>query len=169
MSGRLRDWHIGSRKSNFHRLNNCSFPQLSSFPMSFSHILDIISCPGFQLYISIRHFYVESKRERMKKLNCVLIQTEGKTMDLYMKEREGKLNADCQSRSPMPIISAELLAWGQARQMGAGAAGGGRRSQWGPQATSHQPRARACQPRTLEKPPGQIRSQHSPFGPRFSK
>jgi len=42
---------------------------------------------------------VESKRERMKKLNCLSIQREGKTMNLYMKEREGKLNADCQSRS----------------------------------------------------------------------
>jgi len=28
-----------------------------------------------------------------------------KTMDLYMKEREGKPNADCQSRSPMPRAS----------------------------------------------------------------
>ena len=55
-------------------------------------------------------------------------------MELYTKEKEGKLNADCQSRSPMPSTSAELScsAWGQARQMGAGEAGGGRRGQWGP-------------------------------------
>jgi len=48
-------------------------------------------------------------------------------MDLYMKEREGKSNADCQSRSPMRRTSAEpsSLPWGQARPMGAGEAGGG--------------------------------------------
>jgi hypothetical protein len=57
-----------------------------------------------------------------------------KTIDLYTKEREGKLNSDCQSRSPMPSISAEPSSspWGQARPMRAGEAGGGRRSQWGP-------------------------------------
>jgi len=56
------------------------------------------------------------------------------TMNLYTKEREGKLNAECQSRSPMPSISAEpsSLPRGQARPMGAGEAGGGRRGQWGP-------------------------------------
>jgi len=66
-------------------------------------------------------------------------------MDLYMKEREGKLNADCQSRSPMPSTSAEpsSLPWGQVMPMGAGEAGGGKRGEWGPQATSHQPHGRA--------------------------
>ena len=60
-------------------------------------------------------------------------------MDLYMKEREGKPNADCQSRSPMPSTSAEpsSLPWGQARPMGASEANGGR------------------------KPPGQIPSQQN--------
>jgi hypothetical protein len=56
-------------------------------------------------------------------------------MDLYMKEREGKPNADCQSRSPMPSTSAEPSSspWGQARPMGqarlvgAGEANGGRK------------------------------------------
>jgi len=64
-----------------------------------------------------------------------------KTMDLYMKEREGKPNADCQSRSPMPSTSAEPSSspWGQARPTGASEAGGGRRGQWGPQATGHMP------------------------------
>jgi len=71
----------------------------------------------------------------MKKLNCLSIQREGKTKDLYMKEREGKLNADCQSWSPMPSTSAALSAWGQARQMGAGEANGGRK----PPATGHMP------------------------------
>jgi len=62
-------------------------------------------------------------------------------MDLYIKEREGKPNADCQSRSPMPSTSAEPSSspWGQARPMGAGEAGGGRRGQWGPQATGLMP------------------------------
>jgi len=73
-------------------------------------------------------------------------------MDLYMKEREGKPNADCQSRSPMPSTSAEPSSspwgqtrptgaseadrgkrgrWGQARLVGAGETGGGRRGWWG--------------------------------------
>src|SRR5882757_2710361 len=83
-----------------------------------------------------------------------------KTMDLYMKEREGKPNADCQSRSPMPSTSAEPSCspwgqarpmgaseagggrrgwWGQARPMGAGEAGGGRRGHWGPEAAGPNP------------------------------
>jgi len=77
-----------------------------------------------------------------------------KTMDLYMKEREGKPNADCQCRSPMPSTSAEPSSsrWGQGRPMGAGEAnggsigqwgqarlGGGRRSQSGLPATGHMP------------------------------
>ena len=84
----------------------------------------------------------------MKKMNCLSIQREGKTMDLYIKEREGKLNADCQSRSPMPNTSAEPSSspWGQARPMGA---------------VSHRPHARARQHQTLGKPPGQIPSQHN--------
>ena len=96
-------------------------------------------------------------------------------MELYTKEREGKPNADCQSRSPMPSTSAEFSfsAWGQARQMRAGKAGGGRRDWWG-QATSmwvasHWPGARVLQHRGPRKPPSQIPSQHSPFGPRPSK
>jgi len=73
-------------------------------------------------------------------------------MDLYMKEREGKPNAECQSRSPMPSTSAEPSSspwgqarptwaseadrgkrgrWGQARLVGAGETGGGRRGWWG--------------------------------------
>jgi hypothetical protein len=90
-----------------------------------------------------------------------------KTMDLYTKEREGKLNADFQSRSPMPSISAEPSSspWGQARPMGAGEAGGGRRDWWEQArpmgAVSHRPHARARQHRTLVKPPGQVRSQQN--------
>jgi len=56
-----------------------------------------------------------------------------KTMDVYMKEREGKPNADCQSRSPMPSTSAEPSSspWGQARPTGASEANGGKRGWWG--------------------------------------
>jgi hypothetical protein len=37
-----------------------------------------------------------------------------KIMNLYTKEREGKLHANCQSRSPKPSTSAEASssAWG---------------------------------------------------------
>jgi len=77
-------------------------------------------------------------------------------MDLYMKEREGKPNADCQSRSPKPEPNAEyqfravLVAMGageadrgkrgrqrqarpmgQARLVGAAVTGGGRLGWWG--------------------------------------
>jgi len=69
-----------------------------------------------------------------------------KTMDLYIKEREGKLNADCQSRSPMPSTGAEpppghggrrgrqrqARLMGASSLVGASEAGGGRRGQWGP-------------------------------------
>jgi len=83
----------------------------------------------------------EDDGEEEKMMNCLSIQREGKTMDLYMKEREGKPNADCQSRSPMPSTSAEPSSspWGQARPMGASEAGGGRRGWWWSQATGHMP------------------------------
>jgi len=79
-----------------------------------------------------------------------------KTMDLYMKEREGKPNADCQSRSPMPSTSAEPSSspWGQARPTGASEADGGKRDRWG--------QARlvgAGEANGGRKPPGQIPSQ----------
>jgi hypothetical protein len=74
-----------------------------------------------------------------------------------MKEREGKPNADCQSRSPMPSTSAEpsSLAWGQARPRGASDADRGKRDRWG--------QARlvgAGEANGGRKPPGQIPSQH---------
>jgi len=58
----------------------------------------------------------------MKKLKCLSIQRDGKTIDLYKKVREGKLNADCQSQSPMLSDSAKPSSspWGQARLVGAG-------------------------------------------------
>ena len=62
-------------------------------------------------------------------------------MDLYMKEREGKPNADCQSQNPMPSTSSAPTssAWGQAKLMWAGEAGGGRRGQRRLQASGHMP------------------------------
>jgi hypothetical protein len=92
-----------------------------------------------------------------------------------MKEREGKSNGDCKSQSPMPSTSAEPSSspWGLVRLMGVSKAGGGRRGWWGQGrpmgAVSHWPHARACQHQTLGKLPGQIPSQHSPFGPKFSR
>ena len=101
-----------------------------------------------------------------------------KTMDLYMKERR-----KTQCRLPKPEPNAEyqcravLLAMGageadrgkrgrqgQARPMGASEAGGGRRDRLG--------QARlvgAGEANGGRKPPGQIPSQHSPFGPRLSR
>jgi len=66
-----------------------------------------------------------------KKKNCLSIQREGKLWT-YIRKREGKLHADCQSWSPKPSTSAEpsSSAWGQARQMGAGEVDGGRRGWW---------------------------------------
>jgi len=49
----------------------------------------------------------EDDGEEEKTMNCLSIQREEKTMDLYMKEREGKRNANCQSQSPMPSTSVE--------------------------------------------------------------
>jgi len=108
----------------------------------------------------------------MKKMNCLSIQREGKTMDLYMKEREkenpmptAKAGAQCRVPvpSPPPRHGGRRGRWGQARLVGAGEAGGGRRGWWGQArpmgAVSHRPHARARQHRTLEKPPGQIPSQ----------
>jgi len=94
----------------------------------------------------------EDDGEEEKMMNCLSIQREGKLWTLYMKEREGKPNADCQSRSPMPSTSAKPSSspwgqarptgasetdrgkrgrWGQARLVGAGETGGGRRGWWG--------------------------------------
>jgi len=75
--------------------------------------------------------------------------------------------------SPPPRHGGRRGRWGQARPMGASEAARGRRDWWEqarPMGTaSHRPHARARQHRTLGKPPGQIPSQHSPFGPRLSR
>jgi len=106
---------------------------------------------------------VESKRERMKKLNCLSIQEKENTKLIHRKKTIlGE--AEYHNRSPKPSTSAAARPppqhggrrgwWGQARPMGA---------------VSHRPHARAFQHQTLGKPPGQIPSQHSPFGPRLSR
>ena len=77
-------------------------------------------------------------------------------MDLYTKEREGKLNADCQSRSLMPSTSAEPSSspWVAGEADGAGEAGGGRRGRWGQArpmgAVSHRLHVRSVRPNTTK-------------------
>jgi hypothetical protein len=64
-------------------------------------------------------------------MNCLPIQEKEKTIDLYMKDGEGKLHADCQSRSrvlvpsPPPHRGGTRGQWRQARSMGAGEVDGG--------------------------------------------
>jgi len=107
-------------------------------------------------------YHVESKRERMKKLNCLSIQREGKLRtDIWKREKENPMltaKAGAQCRVPVPgpppCHGGRRDWWGQARPMGT---------------VSHRPLARARQHQTLEKPPAQIPSQHSPFGPRLSR
>jgi hypothetical protein len=55
------------------------------------------------------------------------------TMDLHMKEREGKLNANCLSWSPLPSSRDEpfSLPLGQARPIGASQPSGGNCGRWG--------------------------------------
>jgi hypothetical protein len=90
---------------------------LSSTSMAYGLALPIVALPIVVLLLTRDddEFSVSPKRK--------------KTMDLYMKEREGKPNADCQSRSPMPSTSAEPSSsqWGQANLVGAGEANGGRK------------------------------------------
>jgi len=105
-------------------------------------------------------------KKMMEKMNCLSIQREGKLRTLYMKEREGKPNANCQSRSPMPSTSAELSSspWGQARPTGASEAD---RGKWGRQGQARL--VGTGEANGGSKLPGQIPSRHSPFGPRLSR
>jgi len=66
-------------------------------------------------------------KEKERRSSIVYQSKERETINLYTKEREGKLHADCQGRSPKPSTSAEPAssAWGQARLVGAGEADGG--------------------------------------------
>jgi len=78
----------------------------------------------------------EDDGEEEKMMNCLSIQREGKTMDLYMKEREkenpmptAKAGAQCRVPvpSPPPRHGDRRGRWGQARLVGAGEANGGRK------------------------------------------
>jgi hypothetical protein len=66
-------------------------------------------------------------------INCLSIQSEGKLWTLYIKEREGKPNANSKSWSPMPSTSTEPSSCprGPARPTGEAEASRGRRDQWG--------------------------------------
>jgi len=78
-----------------------------------------------------------------------------------------KAGAECQVPVPSSQHGGRRGRWGQARQMGGRRGWSGQARPMG--ATSHRPHTRARQHRTLEKPLGQIPSQHSPFGARLSK
>jgi len=79
---------------------------------------------------------VESKRERMKKINCLSIQRERK-LETYIRRREKEnwmptAKAGAQCRVPVPISpphnGGRRGRWGQAILVGAGEANGGRKS-----------------------------------------
>jgi len=74
---------------------------------------------------------VESKRERMKKLNCLSIQEKENTKLIY-REKTILGEAEYHNRSPKPSISAGARPPPQH---------GGRRGPWGPQATGLMPAA----------------------------
>jgi len=127
----------------------------------------------------------------VKKMNCLSIQREEKLWTyIWKREKENPMptaEAGAQCRVPVPSRSSrhrgkpgrqgqarptgasqtargKLGRQGQARPMGASEAGGGRRDRWG--------QARlvgAGEANGGRKPPGQIPSQHSPFGPLLSK
>jgi len=97
------------------------------------------SIPGLDRANMLTREMMEKKRRRI-----VRRSKEKENYGLIYEKREGKLHAVCQSRSPKPSTSAKpsSSAWGQARPMGAGEAGGGRRGrrgQWGRQATGLMP------------------------------
>jgi hypothetical protein len=106
-----------------------------------------------------------------KNMNCLSIQREGKTMDLYMKKREKEnpmptAKAGAQCRVPVlsrpPRHGGRRGRLGQARPTGANEADGGKRDRWG--------QARlvgAGEANGGRKPPGQIPSQHDVLHPKL--
>ena len=102
------------------------------------------------LSLTVAVAFVLRVKEKERRSSIVCRSKEKNNYGLIYKETEGKPNADCQSRSPMPSASAEPSSspWGQARPMGA---------------VSHRPHARARQHQTLGKPPGQIPTQQFVF------
>jgi len=97
--------------------------------------------------ISVQPDELLRAEEKKPRSSIVYRSKERETINLYTKEREGKLHVDWQSRSPKPSTSAEpsSSAWGQTRPM---------------EAASHRSHARVHQHRRLWKPLGQIPSQH---------
>jgi len=75
--------------------------------------------------------FVESKRERTKELNCLLIQEKENTKLIY-REKTILGEAEYHNRSPKPSTSAGARTPPQH---------GGRRGPWGPQATGLMPAA----------------------------
>jgi hypothetical protein len=66
-------------------------------------------------------------KEKNEEAQLSIDPKRGQSIDLYIKEREGKLHADCQSRSAKLSTSAEPSSpWGQARLEGVGEVCGGR-------------------------------------------
>ena len=120
--------------------------------------------------------YMLNAKEKGWRSSIVCWYKRRKTLHLYTEKRPylakpsitTEFEADYQCRR-----WASSSAWGQARLVGAGETGGGRRSWWGQArpmgAASHWPHARAHQHQTQGKLPGQIPSQHSPFSPRLSR
>jgi hypothetical protein len=80
-----------------------------------------------------RWHFVESKRERMKKLNCLSIQEKENTRLIY-REKTILGEAEYHNRSPKPTTSAVARPPPQH---------GGRRGPWGLQATGLMPAALA--------------------------
>ena len=87
--------------------------------------------------------YVDSKRERTTKLNCQSIQSDSKAWTYVWKREHKTLHADCQSCSQKPSIGCEARPpaqhVGRQGRWGAHETGGGRRGQWGWQATRIMP------------------------------
>jgi hypothetical protein len=66
-------------------------------------------------------------KEKNEEAQLSIDSTRGQTIDLYIKEREGKLHADCPSRSATLSTCAKSSSpWGQARLEGVGEVCGGR-------------------------------------------
>jgi len=85
--------------------------------------------------------FVESKRERMKKLNCLSIPENKNTRFIFTEKTilgEAEYDNRVQSLLPVPTLGL-LLSMGAGEVVGAGEVGGGRQGQWGPSATSLMP------------------------------
>jgi hypothetical protein len=83
-------------------------------------------------------FMVLRVKEKNEEAQLSIDLLTGQTINLYVKEREGKLHADSQSQSTKLSTSAEPSSqWGQARLEGVGKVCGGRCCWLGHPATGH--------------------------------